>query len=219
MRWNSSAHCAPALKLPGPTALDTVVRLYTKTIPEFYGRSCEIQILTPQVRGTLGTLGLNQQIQQAVNPEKPDRRQITIGEKIFWEGDRVIQTRNNYDLGVFNGDIGGIQAIDPEDYSCRIRFGSSGQVVTYPKEDLTELALAYAVTIHKSQGSEFETVIIPIHAQHFKMLFRNLIYTAVTRAKKLAVFVGSRKALAMAVRTIDSRKRQTALSQLVSQHF
>jgi len=109
--------------------------------------------------------------------------------------------------------------IDSEDYSCRIQFGSSGQVVTYPKEDLTELALAYAVTIHKSQGTEFETVIIPVTAQHFKMLFRNLIYTAVTRAKKLAVFVGSRKALAMAVRRIDSRKRQTALSQLVSQHL
>ena len=203
----------------GLTALDTVVRLYTKTIPEFYGKSCETQILTPQVRGTLGSLGLNQQIQQAVNPEKPGTQQITIGEKIFREGDRVIQTRNNYDLGVFNGDIGRIQAIDSEDYSCRIQFGSSGQVVTYPKEDLTELALAYAVTIHKSQGTEFETVIIPVTAQHFKMLFRNLIYTAVTRAKKLAVFVGSRKALAMAVRRIDSRKRQTALSQLVSQHL
>jgi exodeoxyribonuclease V alpha subunit len=130
-------------------------------------------------------LELNQQIQQATNPEKPGTRQITIGEKLFRQGDRVIQTRNNYDLGVFNDDIGRIQAIDPEDYSCRIHFGSSGQVVTYPKEDLTELALAYAVTIHKSQGSEFETVIIPVHAQHFKMLFRNLIYTAVTRAKKL----------------------------------
>lgn len=118
----------------------------------------------------------------------------------------------------YNGDIGRIQAIDPEDHSCRIQFGSGGQVVTYPKEDLTELALSYAVRIHKSQGSGFETIIIPIHAQHFKMLFRNLIYMVVTRAKKLAVFVGSRKALALAVRTIDSRKRQTALAQLICRH-
>jgi exodeoxyribonuclease V alpha subunit len=151
-----------------------------------------------------------------INPEKSGRRQIAIGEKIFREGDRVIQTRNNYDLGVFNGDIGRLEAIDPEDYSCRICFSSDGQTVRYQKEDLTEIALAYAVTIHKSQGSEFEAVIIPVMPQHFKMLFRNLIYTGLTRAKKLAVFVGSRKALAMAVRMIDSRKRQTALSSLVS---
>jgi exodeoxyribonuclease V alpha subunit len=201
----------------GLTALDTILRLYTKTIPEFYGRSCEMQILTPQVRGTLGTLSLNQQIQAAVNPEKPGRRQLTIGEKIFREGDRVIQTRNNYDLAVFNGDIGRIEAINPDDYSCEIHFAATG-AVRYEKEDLTELSLAYAVTIHKAQGSEFDTIIIPVTSQHFKMLFRNLIYTGLTRAKKLAVFVGSRRALAMAVRTIDSRKRQTALSYLVADH-
>jgi exodeoxyribonuclease V alpha subunit len=197
----------------GMTGLDMVLRLYTKTIPEYFGKDIEIQILSPQVRGSLGTLNLNHAIQQAVNPEKQDKKQIQIGERIYREGDRVIQTRNNYDLGVFNGDIGRIRAIDLEDYACLIQFGK--QAITYKREDLTEIALAYGITIHKSQGSEFDAVIIPVATQHFKMLFRNLIYTGLTRAKQLCVFVGSRKALSMAVKQVDNRKRQTALSYLI----
>ena len=198
----------------GITGLDMVLRLYTRTIPEYFGRDIEIQILSPQVRGSLGTLSLNQTVQQAVNPEQPGKKEITIGDRIYRTGDRVIQTRNNYDLGVFNGDIGRITNIDLEDYSCLIQFGKQAPVA-YAREDLTEISLAYAITIHKSQGSEFDAVIIPVATQHYKMLFRNLIYTGLTRAKHLCVFVGSRKALAMAVRQIDSRKRQTALSFLV----
>jgi exodeoxyribonuclease V alpha subunit len=131
----------------------------------------------------------------------------------------VIQTRNNYDLGVFNGDIGRIIEIDTEGLSCHVSFsgGDGRREVIFEREDLNELSLAYAITIHKSQGSEFQVVIIPVLGQHFNMLFRNLIYTGLTRAKKLAVFVGSRKALAMAVNKIDNRKRQTALTGLVSQ--
>ena len=195
------------------TGLDMVLRLYTKTIPEYFGKDIEIQILSPQVRGSLGTLNLNQAIQQAVNPEKQGKKQIQLGERVYREGDRVIQTRNNYDLGVFNGDIGRIRQIDLENYSVLIQFGK--QTITYEREDLTEIALAYGITIHKSQGSEFDAVIIPVATQHFKMLFRNLIYTGLTRAKHLCVFVGSRKALSMAVKQIDNRKRQTALSYLV----
>jgi len=197
----------------GMTGLDMVLRLYTKTIPEYFGKDVEIQILSPQVRGSLGTLNLNQAIQQAVNPGQEGKKQIQIGERVYREGDRVIQTRNNYDLGVFNGDIGRIQQIDLENDSCLIRFGK--QTITYEREDLTEIALAYGITIHKSQGSEFDAVIIPVASQHFKMLFRNLIYTGLTRAKQLCVFVGSRKALSMAVKQVDNRKRQTALSYLV----
>jgi len=197
----------------GMTGLDMVLRLYTTTIPEYFGKDIEIQILSPQVRGSLGTLNLNQAIQQAVNPERPGKKQIQMGERVYREGDRVIQTRNNYDLGVFNGDIGRIRQIDLENYSCLIQFGK--QMITYEREDLTEIALAYGITIHKSQGSEFDAVIIPIATQHFKMLFRNLIYTGLTRARHLCVFVGSRKALSMAVKQIDNRKRQTALSYLV----
>ena len=198
----------------GLTGLDMVLRLYTKTIPEYFGKDIEIQILSPQVRGSLGTLNLNNAIQKAVNPEQQGKKEIKIGDRIYRVGDRIIQTRNNYDLGVFNGDIGRITAIDLENYSCLIQFGKQAPI-PYEREDLTEISLAYSITIHKSQGSEFDALIIPVATQHFKMLFRNLIYTGLTRAKQLCVFVGSRKALAIAVKQIDNRKRQTALSYLI----
>ena len=198
----------------GLTSLDTVLRIYTKTIPQYYGKDVEIQVLTPQVRGSLGAVNINLSIQNTVNPARDGIKQIKIGDKIFREGDRVIQTKNNYDLGTYNGDIGIIKSINLEHYTCQIRFGKS-PVVLYKKDDLTEISLAYGITIHKSQGSEFDVVIIPVSTQHFRMLFRNLIYTGLTRAKKLCVFVGSRKALAMAIKQIDNRKRQTALSWLV----
>ncbi len=200
----------------GMTALDTVIRLYTKTVPEILGKGCEIQILSPQVRGTLGTVNLNQQIQNTVNPASLNKKQISFGDRIYREGDRIIQTRNNYDLGVFNGDIGIIRSIDLTEYTCQVYYHGHDQTFEYSKEDLSDLQLAYGITIHKSQGSEFQAVIIPVATQHFKMLFRNLIYTGLTRAKKLAIFVGSRKALAMAVQTIDQRVRQTALQELLN---
>ncbi len=199
----------------GLTGLDMVKRLYTKTIPEYFGRDIEIQILSPQVRGSLGTLNLNAAIQEAVNPEQQGKKEIRIGDRLYREGDRVIQTRNNYDLGVFNGDIGRITAIDLENFCCLIQFGGQAPLA-YAREDLTEISLAYAITIHKSQGSEFEAVIIPVATQHFKMLFRNLIYTGLTRARQVCVFVGSRKALFMAVQQVDNRKRQTALTYLIT---
>jgi exodeoxyribonuclease V alpha subunit len=132
-------------------------------------------------------------------------------------GDRIIQKRNNYDLHVFNGDIGTITAIENEDMHITVAFplGSETKSVTFAKEALSEIELAYAITIHKSQGSEFSTVIIPITTQHFTMLFRNLIYTGLTRGKQLVVFVGSRKALAMAVSNNQTIVRQTALQQLL----
>lgn len=202
----------------GLSAVETAVRLYTKTIPEWLGKGVEIQILTPQVRGTLGTLSLNESLQKISNPEAPNKRQVQVGARILRVGDRVIQTRNNYDLGVFNGDIGRVTQVDSEDMTCEVCFsGGEDRVVFFEKEDLTDLSLAYAITIHKSQGSEFQVVIIPVLGQHFNMLFRNLIYTGLTRAKKLAVFVGSRKAFAMAVGQIDNRKRQTALADLIEQ--
>jgi exodeoxyribonuclease V alpha subunit len=144
------------------------------------------------------------------------RNTISIGYSKNRVGDRVIQTRNNYDLGVFNGDIGRITQVNTESMNCEVCFSSGEERnILFDKEDLSDLSLAYAITIHKSQGSEFQVVIIPVLGQHFNMLFRNLIYTGLTRAKKLAVFVGSRKAFAMAVGQIDNRKRQTALSELI----
>ena len=201
----------------GLSGVDTVVRLYLEWIPRYMGNGTEIQILTPMTRGSLGTANLNTVIQQASNPFQPGKAELQVGERIFREGDRVIHRRNNYDLNVFNGDIGKIVSIDNSDLTCEINFYPDGRKVLYQKEDILELDLAYAITIHKSQGSEFQAVIIPVLTQHFKMLYRNLIYTGLTRARALAAFVGTRKALAMAVRQQDSSKRQTALKMLLGQ--
>ena len=203
----------------GYTALDTVRMLFQHWIPKYYGSSCEIQILSPMTRGTLGTINLNRVIQAAANPLIPGTAQLKAGERIFRVNDRVIHRKNNYDLGVFNGDIGRIVSIDNVELTCVVSFFPDGREVIYQKEDIIELDLAYAVTIHKSQGSEFEIVIIPVMTQHYKMLFRNLIYTGLTRARTLALFVGSRKALAMAVMNKDTSQRQTALEQLLAKPF
>jgi len=198
----------------GLSAIDTVVKLYLDWIPKYQGKT-EIQILTPMTRGSLGTANLNKIIQEKANPYSEGKCQIKVGERIFREGDRVIHRRNNYDLNVFNGDIGQIQSIDNENLTCIVSFYPDNRQVNYKKEDIMELDLAYAITIHKSQGSEFKAVIIPVLTQHFKMLYRNLIYTGLTRAKSLAVFVGTRKALSMAIRQQDTSNRQTALEQLI----
>ena len=199
----------------GLSAVDVVDKLYREWIPRYYGKDCETQILSPMTRGSLGTLSLNRMIQERANPQAAGRRQISVGDRIFREGDRVIHKRNNYDLGVFNGDIGVIDRIDPLAMTAVVAFFPDRRSVTYQRENLLELDLAYAVTIHKSQGSEFEAVIIPLLTQHYKMLYRNLVYTGLTRAKRLAVFVGTRRALAMAVKNEDTSLRQTALSRLL----
>ncbi|MBC8316967.1 MAG: AAA family ATPase [Desulfobulbaceae bacterium] len=203
----------------GFSALDVVEKLYLEWIPKYYGGNCEIQVLSPMTRGSLGTTNINAMLQKKANPEQPGKRQLQFGEKIFREGDRVIHRRNNYDLNVFNGDIGRIVSIDTEDMTCVVSFSPDNREIIYQKEDMAQLDLAYAITIHKSQGSEFEAVIIPVLTQHFKMLYRNLIYTGLTRGRKLAVFVGTRKALAMAVRQQDTSKRQTALKHLLINTF
>ena len=200
----------------GLSASDVVRKLYLEWIPKYFGNGTEIQIITPMTRGSLGTLSLNRMIQESANPSQKGKSQLQVGERIFRVGDRVIHRRNNYDLGVFNGDIGVIKEIDNEELTCVVSFFPDGRTVDYKRDDIPELDLAYAITIHKSQGSEFGAVIIPVLTQHFKMLFRNLIYTGLTRAKKLAVFVGTRKALAMAVKNQDTSQRQTFLQKLLA---
>ena len=199
----------------GLSASDVVRKLYLEWIPKYFGHGTEIQIITPMTRGSLGTLSLNRMIQESANPQQKGKSQLQVGERIFRVGDRVIHRRNNYDLGVFNGDIGVIKEIDNEELTCVVSFFPDGRTVDYKRDDIPELDLAYAITIHKSQGSEFGAVIIPVLTQHFKMLFRNLIYTGLTRAKNLAVFVGTRKALAMAVKNQDTSQRQTFLEKLL----
>lgn len=226
----------------GMTASESIIRLLTDTFPKKYPNQ-EVQILAPMIRGTVGTHSLNKEIQDKLNPYYQGKGQIVIGDRFLRTGDRVIQSVNNYDLkiydnldllhydlkaninknaydtGIFNGEIGKIVEIDMEKYSCIINFGTeyNPKYVSYQKSDLTELALAYAITIHKSQGSEFPIVVLPLLTQHFTMMYRNLIYTGLTRAKKLAVFVGSRKALGMSVRRVDTKERQTTLSYILEE--
>ncbi len=201
----------------GLSAVGMVEKLYDAIIPKYYGHDAEIQILSPMIRGSVGTANLNRVIQEKLNPAKEGKAQLVIGGRTFREGDRIIQKRNNYDLNVYNGDIGRIAAVDNEELEILVRFraGQETKEVRYKKEHLVEVDLAYAITIHKSQGSEFETVIIPLVTQHFNMLFRNLVYTAITRAKRLVVFVGTRKALALAVNKQNTSVRQTALEYLL----
>lgn len=197
----------------GFSAQATVIQLIQKTLKKYYSSS-EVQILSPQIRGSLGTKSLNKVIQQAINPPKENKTEIKIGEKTIRVNDRIIQTKNNYDLNVFNGDIGEVKEISNSTQECKVKYPGLTKLVTYKKEALLEISLAYAITIHKSQGSEFDCVIIPISTQHFTMLYRNLIYTALTRAKTLAIFVGSRKALFLAIKNIRTTQRQSSLTKL-----
>lgn len=166
------------------------------------------QILAPMHRGESGVGNLNSILQAKLNQRT---NSIRIGGAEFRIGDKVIQNRNNYDLGVFNGDIGIIESISPEDGSLLVEFDRRS--IQYQKADLLDLALAYAVSIHKSQGSEYPVVIIPLLKSHFMMLQRNLIYTAVTRGRKKAIIVGDPTAFAMAVRNSESKTRQTLLKE------
>ncbi|MGF1576390.1 MAG: ATP-dependent RecD-like DNA helicase [Cyanophyceae cyanobacterium] len=168
----------------------------------------DLQILCPMNRGTVGANHLNTVLQELLNP--PQGIQLDRGKRVYRPGDRVIQLRNNYDHNIFNGDLGWIQSIDPEDQQIQIQFGE--RTIPYDFADLNELALAYAITIHRSQGSEYPVVIIPMHTQHFPMLSRNLLYTGLTRAKNLAVFVGTQKAIALAVKQVNAHQRNTHLA-------
>jgi exodeoxyribonuclease V alpha subunit len=161
-------------------------------------------------RNLLGTASLNHSLQLALNPPNEVKFEIERFNSVFRVGDKVIQTHNNYDKEVFNGDIGHITAIDADLVKIHVRY-DAGRLVEYEPGELDELQPAYALTIHKSQGSEFPCVIIPVSTQHYVLLERSLIYTAITRAKKLCVLVGDERALSLAVSKQESRKRFTGL--------
>ena len=170
----------------------------------------DIQVLTPMNRNLLGTISLNQSLQLALNPPNELKFEIERFGVTFRVGDKVIQTHNNYDKEVFNGDIGHIAAIDADPVKIHVRYDAD-RLVEYEPGELDELQLAYALSIHKSQGSEFPCVIIPVSTQHYVLLERSLIYTAITRAKRLCVLVGDERALSLAVSKQESRKRWTGL--------
>jgi exodeoxyribonuclease V alpha subunit len=171
-----------------------------------------IQVLTPMHRGLLGTISLNREMQSLLNPVGET---LERGGSTLRLGDKVMQLRNNYDKGVFNGDLGRIAAIDREEGSIQVDFYDKR--VAYEADEIDEISLAYATSIHKSQGSEYPAVVIPLHTSHFLMLHRSILYTAVTRGKKLVVLVGSRKALAMTIRNVRLEKRNTGLKEKLTE--
>ena len=188
-----------------------IVRLVKAKLPRYYKvHPSEIQVLTPMQRGVVGATNLNQLLQASVNPGETGLRR---GGYLFREHDKVMQIRNNYDKEVFNGDIGVVDRVDLEDRALYVRFDD--RVVEYDATELDELVLAYATTIHKAQGSEYPIVVMPVLMTHYVMLQRNLIYTGITRAKKGLVIVGTKKARAMAVRTVTVTRRNTKLCERI----
>ncbi len=173
----------------------------------------DIQVLTPMNRGRLGATSLNTILQEILNPPAPERSEIEHLNRIFRVGDKVIQLRNNYDLEVFNGDIGTITEINPEDQEAVIEFPQGK--IAFQSADFIDMAHAYAVTVHKSPGSEYPAVVLVASTQHYMMLQRNLLYTGLTRARKTMVFLGSRKAVAMAVNNNRIKMRNTIFSSLL----
>jgi exodeoxyribonuclease V alpha subunit len=197
-------------------ALKLILELVCDRIPRRFHLDPleDIQILTPMHKGTVGTDNLNRELQAVLNPSK---QMMSRGDRTFRLKDKVMQIRNNYEKDVFNGDIGRISAIDLENQEVTVVF--DGMPVPYDASELDEIMPAYAISVHKSQGSEYPAVVIPILAQHYMLLQRNLIYTAVTRAKRLVVMLGSRKALAMGVKNDRIMRRYTYLSERLMQLY
>jgi exodeoxyribonuclease V alpha subunit len=194
-----------------PAAIARIVQLVKERIPAKFGLDPfrDVQILTPQVKTDLGVINLNKELQQALNPPRPGAAEIRKFDTTLRVGDKVLQIRNNYQREVFNGDIGRVAKIDLVDQVMVVDF--EGRKVDYEFSELDELQLAYACTIHKGQGSEYPAVVIPVHTQHYVMLQRNLLYTAITRGRKLVVLVGSRKAMWRAVTNFETKTRFSLL--------
>lgn len=189
-----------------------IIQLCQKRLPTAYRLNpiSDIQVLTPMQRGVVGAVALNKELQQVLNPEAA---MLKHGGTEYRLHDKVMQIKNNYDKGVFNGDIGIISAVDSEERELTVMF--DGEMVQYDVSELDELLLAYATTIHKAQGSEYPIVVMPVLMTHYVMLQRNLVYTGITRAKKLLVIVGSKKALALAIRNNSVVKRNTMLAERI----
>ncbi len=183
-----------------------IKELCTRILPTQHGwkNRHDVQVICPMNRGVVGTWNLNSELQNTLNPRGP---QIVRGDKIFRLGDRVMQVQNNYDKDIFNGDLGKIAAVNTEDNKLLVDF--EGQLMDYEADELDELALAYAVSVHKSQGSEYPVVVMPLVTQHFPLLQRNLLYTGISRAKKLVILVGQYKAMYIAINNDKVQQRYT----------
>lgn len=196
-------------------ALKLVGKMVKESIPKKFRFSPmeDIQVLTPMQKGELGARNLNVTLQQLLNPRGDEVERFGV---VYRVGDKVMQTENDYDKDVYNGDIGRIVSIDSEVTELAVDF--DGRKVVYDFRELDELVLSYAITIHKSQGSEYPCVLIPLHTQHFVLLQRSLIYTAITRAKKLVIVLGTKKALNLAVTRAESRERTTTLAERLKEY-
>jgi len=193
-------------------AANEIVSLVSRRLSSHYNIPArEIQVLTPMQRGPVGAARLNEILQNAVNPGTLCLRRGGVQYRV---NDKVMQIRNNYDKEVFNGDIGTVESVSTEDNELAVNF--EGRTVIYDSSELEELVLAYATTVHKSQGSEYPVVVMPVMTTHYVMLQRNLVYTGITRAKKIMVIVGTQKALAMAVRNMNVLKRNTMLAERIN---
>ena len=191
------------------TVLTEIVNLVKRKLPGYYGiPPAQIQVLTPMQRGVTGAANLNMALQEALNPAGDGLRRSGV---VYRLQDKVMQIKNNYDKEVFNGDIGVIEEADMEERTLGVRF--DGRMVSYDITELDELVHAYATTIHKAQGSEYPIVVMPLLMNHYVMLQRNLLYTGITRAKKILVIVGTKKALAYAVKNLTVTKRNTMLKE------
>ena len=201
------------LGAPGPEdGVQGIQEIITELLPQFgYSPARDLQVLCPMTRSLVGTRNLNQVLQGLINPPAPNKAELARGGMILRVGDRVIQQVNDYNRDVFNGDLGGIAAIDLEEQEVTVQFGQ--RLVVYDWADLNEIALAWAITIHKSQGSEYPVVMLPMYMQHYLMLSRNLLYTGLTRAQKLAIVVGPKKAIGLAVRQVKDQLRYTLLAR------
>ena len=222
-----SSDCFFLRRATPSSVAQTVAQLVSQRLPRSYGYSptADIQVLTPQRKGDLGVYSLNDCLQEALNPKAPGKREYKAPFCTFREGDKVLQTRNNYDIewdrngekgmGVYNGDIGIIQMIDLPTATMVIDFDE--RICNYNFDMATELELAYAITVHKSQGSEYDAVVLPILGGYDKLYFRNLLYTAVTRAKKLLVIVGSESRVRAMVENNLKTLRYTGLRYFLTQ--
>ena len=190
--------------------LNLALEFMTQRIPRHFGMDPlrDVQILTPMRKNLLGAENLNTALQKRLNGTGPA---VQRGATLFRVGDRVMQLRNNYDKDVYNGDIGFVKSVEPQERTMVVLF--DGRPVEYASGDLDELALAYATTIHKSQGSEYPAVIVLLHTQHYMMLQRNLLYTAITRGRKLVMVIGAPWAVNKAIETNDVRERRTTLAE------
>jgi exodeoxyribonuclease V alpha subunit len=188
-------------------------KIYTTSNKKFIITQKNSIVLTPMNRGVVGTVTLNHHLQTILNPAAPGN-QVSYAGTTFKHGDSVMQIRNNYDKAVFNGDIGTIEKIDLEEKILTVEIDQ--RIIEYSFDELNELALSYAISIHKSQGSEYDVVIVPLFMQHFMLLQRNLIYTAITRAKKMCIFIGQPKALAIAIKNNKTIVRKTFLQEFLT---